>query len=420
MPFVTYFAAMESFFNVKTPDKVFEIIDKFDPCGKETSPVEHLWGRVLSEDIVSPENLPDFFRSTMDGYAVRAKDTFGASETLPALLELSGEVTMGRPAGMDVGQGQAVKISTGGMLPDKADGVVMVEYCHLLDETTLEVNRPISPFENVIQPGDDFSKGTTILKKGRLLRPQDLGAMAGTGITSAPVFKTTRIAIISTGDEVAPIDVPLQPGQVRDINRYTLGSFCLPYGAKPLYMGLCPDEFEPLLKMVQNALGQADALWISGGSSVGTRDLTLKVFETLPDFELLVHGISISPGKPTIIGRSGSKPLIGLPGHVASAMVVAEVFLRRLLLRLSGCIDRGKEFQPQVEALVTRNIESRSGREDYIRVKLLEEEGILKAEPIFGKSGLISTLVEADGLVRIGMNREGLYEGQGVEVMLFG
>jgi molybdopterin molybdotransferase len=171
--------------------------------------------------------------------------------------------------------------------------------------------------------------------------------------------------------------------------------------------------------MVQNALDQTDAVWISGGSSVGTRDLTLKVFETLSDFELLVHGISISPGKPTIIGRSGSKPLIGLPGHVASAMVVAEVFLRRLILRLSGRMDSGERFQTHVEALLTRNIESRSGREDYIRVKLVEGEGMLKAEPVFGKSGLISTLVEADGLVRIGMNREGLYEGQAVEVMPF-
>ncbi|MCP4669009.1 MAG: molybdopterin molybdotransferase MoeA [Deltaproteobacteria bacterium] len=410
---------MESFFKVKTPDEVFEIIERFDPCGREKCPVDEACGRVLSEDIVSPEDLPGFYRSTMDGYAVRAKDTFGASESIPALLELSGEVMMGAHPGMDVGPGKAVKISTGGMLPDKADGVVMKEYCHLLDETTLEVNRAISPFENVIQRGDDFRKGATILKKSRLLRPQDVGAMAGVGMNEAPVFSTPRMAIISTGDEIAPIDASLEPGQVRDINRYTLGSFCRQYGAKSLYMGLCRDDFEPLKRMVQNALGQADAVWISGGSSVGTRDLTLKIFETLPDFELLVHGISISPGKPTIIGTSGSKPLIGLPGHVASAMVVAEVFLRRLILRLSGRMDRAKGFQPRVEALLTRNIESRSGREDYIRVKLLEKEGMLMAEPVFGKSGLISTLVEADGLVRIGMNKEGLYEGQGVEVRLF-
>jgi molybdopterin molybdotransferase len=305
------------------------------------------------------------------------------------------------------------------MLPDKADGVVMVEYCNLLDETTLEVSRAISPFENVIQPGDDFRKGTTILKKGHLLRPQDLGAMAGTGITSASVFRMPRIAIISTGDEIVPVDASLKPGQVRDINRYTLGSFCRKQGAKYLYMGLCPDDFESLQRMVKNALGQADAVWISGGSSVGTRDLTLKVFETLSDFELLVHGISISPGKPTIIGRAGRKPLIGLPGHVASAMVVAEVFLRRLILRLSGRLDGGREFHPHVEAVLTRNIESPSGREDYIRVKLSEKEGRFMAAPVFGKSGLISTLVEADGLVRIGMNREGLYEGESVEVMLF-
>ena len=419
MSFVTYFLPMESFFKVKTPDEVFEIIERFKPCGEETEPVEHAFGRVLSEDIVSPENLPGFFRSTMDGYAVRARDTFGASESLPALLELSGEVMMGETPDMDIGQSKAVKISTGGMLPDKADGVVMVEHCHLLDETTLEVNRAISPFENVIQPGDDFRKGATILKKGSLLRPQDLGAMAGTGITTVSVFRAPRIAIISTGDEIAPIDASLRLGQVRDINRYTLCSFCRSQGAEFLYMGLSPDDFESLQRIVQNALGQADSVWISGGSSVGTRDLTLKVFETLPDFELLVHGISISPGKPTIIGRSGSKPLIGLPGHVASAMVVAEVFLSRLILRLSGLIDSEKVFQTRVEALLTRNIESQSGREDYIRVKLFEKEGILRAEPVFGKSGLISTLVEADGLVKIGMNREGLYEGDGVEVMLF-
>ena len=203
-------------------------------------------------------------------------------------------------------------------------------------------------------------------------------------------------------------------------NRYTLGAFSQRVGADPVYLGLCADDFDHMINLVNKALSQAETVWISGGSSVGTRDLTLKVFEALHDFELLVHGISISPGKPTIIGRSGSQPVIGLPGHVASAMVVADIFLRRLILRLSGRIDVGKGFRPQMEAVLTRNIESQSGREDYIRVKLLEKEGALTVEPVFGKSGLISTLVDADGVIRIGMNREGLYEGQSVEVILFG
>jgi molybdopterin molybdotransferase len=319
---------------------------------------------------------------------------------------------------MTVGKGEAVKISTGGMLPEGSDGVLMVEYCHLLDAHTLEGSKAVSPLENVIQPADDYEKGATVLEKGSLLRPQDLGAMAGLGQEEISVYTRPRVAIISTGDEIVAMDEQPRAGQVRDMNRYSLSAFLRRKGAEPLYAGLCPDDFEPLKEMVERGLIMADALLISGGSSVGTRDLTLKVFETLKDFELLVHGISISPGKPTIIGRSGLQPVIGLPGHVASALVVAEVFMTRLIGRLSGQKDFDGVFKYRAEARLSRNLESASGREDYIRVKLVENSGTLIAEPIFGKSGLISTLVNADGLVRIDMNTEGLYQGQTVEVML--
>jgi molybdopterin molybdotransferase len=409
---------METFFKVKTPEEVFEIIDRFGPGGEETIPFENALGRVLSMDVISAEDLPGFSRSSMDGYAVRSKDTFGANESLPALFEVKGEVLMGETPQIIVDKGQAVRISTGGMLPEGADGVLMIEYCNLLDETTLEGSKTVSPLENVIQPGDDYEEGATVLKKGSILRPQDLGAMAGLGQEEVSVYKRPRVAIISTGDEIVAMDEQPRAGQVRDMNRYTLGAFLRRTGAEPLYVGLCPDEFEPLKGMVEKALSQADAVLISGGSSVGTRDLTLKVFETLKDFELLVHGISISPGKPTIIGRSGRQPVIGLPGHVASALVVAGVFLARLIGRLSGQTDFDRVFQSRVEAELSRNLESASGREDYIRVKLVENRGTLMAEPIFGKSGLISTLVSADGLVRIDMNTEGLYQGQTVEVIL--
>jgi len=407
---------MKSFFKVKMPDEVFEIIDRFGPSGEEIIPLEACLGRVLSRDVISPEDLPGFPRSSMDGYAVRAKSTFGASENLPALLEVCGEVLMGQAPGIVVAEGQAAEIPTGGMLPEGADAVVMVEYCHLLDEETLEVNRAVSPLENIIQPGDDVKHDTIVLKKGRTLRPQDLGIMAGLGQSRAPVYKKPTVAIISTGDEIVPVDKVPGPGQVRDVNRYTLGAFCHHAGAEPLYMGLCPDRFETLKEMIKAALLEADMVWISGGSSVGTRDLTLKVCETLPDFELLAHGISISPGKPTIIGKSGSKPVIGLPGHVASALVVAAVFLRRLILRLSGRKDFSMGFHDKIEAVLSRNLESASGREDYVRVKLIKKGETLVAEPVFGKSGLISTLVEADGLVRIDLNTEGLYQGQKVMV----
>ena len=410
---------MEAFFNLKTPDEVYKIIDGFSPVGEETVPLEDALGRVLSRDLFAPEDLPDFFKSTMDGYAVQAKSTFGATESLPALLEIAGEVSMGEAEEIGLRAGQAVKIPTGGMLPEGADGVVMVEYCTLLDAGTLEVSRAISPLENIIQPGDDFKQGTAFLPMGKCLRPQDLGVLAGLGFCEIPGFRKPKVAILSTGDEIVPVSQKPNPGQVRDINRYTLGALCRNMGADPIYMGVCSDHFETLREKAEKALLKADALWISGGSSVGTRDFTLNVFETLPDFTLLVHGISLSPGKPTIIGRSGAKPLIGLPGHPASALVVAEVFMTRMIAMLSGDTNAQKGVHTFKQATLSQNIPSSAGREDYVRVKLEKDGERLTAIPLFGKSGLISTLVGADGLVRIDMNTEGLYEGQKIDVMLF-
>jgi molybdopterin molybdotransferase len=405
------------FFKVKTSEEVFAIIEQFGPLGDETVPLEKAFSRILSRDIISPEDVPGFHRSSMDGYAVRAKDTFGATESLPAMLEVKGEVIMGQVPTEVVGPGQAVKISTGGMLPEGADGVVMVEHSHELDENTIEVSRAISPLEHVILPDDDFKGGSPVLEKGKWLRPQDVGVMAGIGFSEVPVYRRPRVVIISTGDEVIPIDQRPEPGQVRDINTYTLSAFCWQSGAEPIALGLCKDNFDELRAGVEKGLREADTVWISGGSSVGTRDMTLKVFEAFQDVELLVHGISISPGKPTIIARVGSKATFGLPGHTASAMVVAEIFLYPFLSRLSGRRDFSEPLHEEVEAELSRNIESASGREDYIRVRLKEKEGRLIAEPIFGKSGLISTLVEADGLVRVERNTEGLYEGERVKVL---
>ena len=387
--------------------------------GEEIAPLDKALGRVLSGDIVSPEDLPGFPRTVVDGYAIRAKDSFGATESLPALLEIVGEVGMGQVPSMTVAAGQAVKISTGGMVPKGADGVVMVEYCHLMDQTTVEVSRAISPQENVIQPDDDFKKGAVVLRKGWKLRSQDVGVLAGLGVTEVTVYRKPRVAIISTGDEVIPVQEKPKPGQVRDINTYTLSAFCTKESAEPVPLGLCRDDFEQLRNMLLKGLETADTVWISGGSSVGTRDLTLKVFESVEGTELLVHGISISPGKPTIIARKGATAVFGLPGHTASAMVVAEVFLAPFLARLGGETTFGQRVQNKVSARLSRNIESASGRDDFIRVRLIQKDGEWIAEPIFGKSGLISTLVEADGLLRIDRNTEGLYQGQQVEVMKF-
>jgi molybdopterin molybdotransferase len=407
------------FFKVKTTEEVLEIIKGFNPVGEDSVPIEDSLGRYISKEILSPENLPGFYRSSVDGYAVKARDTFGATESLPALLEVTGEVIMGRSPDSACGPGKAIKISTGGMLPEGADGIVMLEYCHQMDDNTIEVSRAISPLENVILPDDDFKEGANIFAKGHHLRAQDLGLLAGLGIARVSIYRRPRIAIISTGDEIVSINQAPAPGQVRDINSYTLSAFCRQAGADPINLGLCGDRFSQLKDMVLKGLEEADSVWISGGSSVGTRDLTLKIFESFDNMELLVHGISISPGKPTIIVRINGKTVFGLPGHTASAMVIAEVFLRTFLSRLSGK-DTGKESDHiYVEAKLSRNIESANGRDDYIRVTLAKKGDQLIAEPIFGKSGLISTLVEAHGLLRIDMNSEGVYQGQSVHIMLF-
>ena len=407
------------FFKVKTTEEVLELVQGFQPVGEETVSLDRAFGRVLSRDIVSLEDLPGFPRTSVDGYAIRAKDSFGATESLPALLEIVGEVRMGQVPAVTVAAGQAVRISTGGMVPKGADGVVMVEYCHLMDQTTLEVSRAISPQENVIQADDDFKKGAPVLQRGWRLRSQDVGVLAGLGVTEVTVHRVPRVAIISTGDEVIPVHEKPRPGQVRDINTYTLSAFCAKKGAEPVPHGLCRDDYEQLKNILLKGLETADTVWISGGSSVGTRDLTLKVFESIEGTEMLVHGISISPGKPTIIARKGATAIFGLPGHTASAMVVAEVFLAPFLARLGGERIFGEKTENKVAAKLSRNIESAGGRDDFIRVKLIRKDGTWFAEPIFGKSGLISTLVEADGLLRIDRNTEGLYQGQEVEVMRF-
>jgi molybdopterin molybdotransferase len=408
------------FLNVKTPDEVLGIIEGFEPIGVERIPLEQSFGRVLGEDILAPEDLPSFHRSSMDGYAVKSRDTFGATESLPTLLNIVGEVKMGEAPSIEVREGETAKIATGGMLPPGADSVVMLEYSSLLDEKTVEISRAVSPKENVIQAGDDYGKGTLILQEGSILRPQDVGALAGFGITHIPVRKRPRIALISTGDEIVPTGQSPGPGQVRDINSYTLAAFCRQGGAETTMVQLCPDRFEELRGAIELGLSFSHAVWISGGSSVGTRDLTLKVLQSFDQMELLFQGISISPGKPTLLARVGSSYVFGLPGHTASTLVVAEIILTAFLARLSGeSASRNRWSRSHLEARLSRNVPSVNGREDYIRVKIRYEDGQWVAHPIFGKSGLISTLVEADGLVKVGMNQEGMYEGATVMARIF-
>lgn len=407
------------FFKVQTSEEVLDILRKFLPGDTEHIHIGDALNRVLGRDVFSDEDLPGFPRSAMDGYTLCAKDTYGASDMLPAFLEVTGEILMGESPVNIVTPGTAIRISTGSMIPEGADAVVMVEYCQNVDENTIEVTRSVAPLENIINRGDDFKKGSMVFPKGAALRPQDIGILAGLGIDKVIVYQKPTVAIISTGDEIIPINKSPKPGQVRDINSYTLSAFCDKAGAVPVRLGLCKDNFEQMREMVACGLDSCASVWISGGSSVGTRDMTLKVLESFPDMHLLAHGIAISPGKPTIIAQIGTKAVFGLPGHVASALVVAEIFLNPFLAKLSGKTKAFENHHLYANAELARNVESVSGRDDYIRVKLIAREGRLFAAPVFGKSGLISTLVEADGLVKIDRHSEGLYQGQNVRVLLF-
>jgi len=410
---------MDSFFKVKTAEDIFQSLGNIKPLGTESLPLKAALGRVLARDVVSVEDLPGFQRSTVDGFSLAARDTFGASENLPTPLTVAGEVRMGEVPNFELKRGECATISTGGMLPKGANAVVMVEYSQMVDDTVLEISGPVSPLENVIQPDDDVKQGQIILQTGRRLRPQDIGVLAGLGISTVDVFLKPRAAIISTGEEVVDIDKRPKGGQVRDINSYTLGGLCMKSGVEPVYMGITRDSFQDLKQKVEQGMAQTEVVLLSGGSSVGSKDLTLDVFLSMEGVELVAHGASISPGKPTIIVRRENKTLWGLPGHPVSAMVVFDVFVRYLFERLSGVSNPLEYSEHAIEAEFDRNIESASGREDYIRVRLSQAEGRWIATPVMGKSGLISTMVEADGIVRVDMNSEGLYKGERVKVRFF-
>lgn len=411
---------MKDFFKLISSSDFLFLFSQFAPLDPERIPLATARGRILAEDVVSPEALPPFSRSTMDGYAVRAANTFGCSESETALLTLVGEIAMGTSGqAFTLRPGQAVRIWTGGELPQKADAVVMVEYTQPFDDETVAVYRPVSPGENVIRAGDDYAAGATVLAQGSRLRPQDLGVLSGLGITAVSVYRQPRVAILSTGDELVPADQVPPPGKIRDINSTTLAALVEEAGGIPLVCGICGDDLEGLLAVCNQTLAAADIFLLSGGSSVGRRDFTLQVFQALPGTEVLVHGVSVRPGKPTILARQGNKALFGLPGHVASAMVVFHLFVRPLLRQYSGL---GATLGLQtLRAITEQQIPSTIGREEYVRVRLTPQangEPPL-ATPVYGKSGLLNPLVRADGLLPIGRDVEGLDRGIETTVLLF-
>ncbi|GIK58533.1 MAG: molybdopterin molybdotransferase MoeA [Chloroflexi bacterium] len=452
---------MPEFFNVLPPDeaRVLLLAQITAVLPPETVATEDALGRVTAVTITAPHPLPPFRRSTMDGYAVRAADTYGASESLPAFLHVIGEIPMGQPANISLQTGQAALVHTGGMIPDTANAVVQVEHTQMVgyrssvignalavrgeqpavsskQSTTgspqlpnypitqlptlpfeIEVFKAVAVGQNVLQVGEDVTQDAEILPAGHWLRPQDVGGLLALGIMQVAVARRPCVGILATGDEIIPPEQAAGPGQIRDINSYTVAGMVRQAGGIPVLGGIIADDFDALYTAAANLLATGDMLVLSAGSSVSIRDMTVQVIEKLGQPGVLLHGVATRPGKPTIVGAVAGKPVLGLPGNPVSAMIQFDMFGVPAIYRLQGV----KELPRQgvVWARLSQNIASESGREDYVPARLEDGPEGLVATPVFGKSNLIYTLVNADGLIKVPLNKNGLQAGEWVHVRIF-
>ena len=403
--------------------------------------------RILAIDVRALNPLPEFPRSTVDGYAVRSRDTFGISESMPAYLPCIGEVKMGDAPSFTLAPGACALIHTGGMLPEGADSVVMLEYAQMVglgDQTArkspetcvtpneragtsylpeIEISHAVAEGENVLSIGEDVTTDQVVLEAGRRIRPAEIGGCMALGITSLRVVTKPRIGIISTGDEVIPPEQKSRPGQVRDVNSYSLAALVKEAGGDPVFYGIISDSLEALKIAAEKALTMCEAVLITAGSSASSRDTTAEAIASLGPPGVLVHGINVRPGKPTILAVCRGKAVIGLPGNPVSALVIAGLYVVPVIEKLLGVKPKPKWL---VIAKLMVNVPSQAGREDWVAVKLItndrwklgSSEVFYLAQPVFGKSNLIFSLVAADGLVRVPSEATGISAGELVEVEL--
>jgi molybdopterin molybdotransferase len=419
------------FLKLRTAGEAWEIfLSTYTPrVETETIPVRDALDRVLRDTVRAPHDLPTFVRSTVDGYGVIAADTHGASQGLPAYLDVVGEAPMGAQPDFTLGPGQAALVHTGGMVPAGADAVVMLEHTSrnatpLMGSAPLqpgfevygiEVHRPAAAGDGCIQPGEDIRAGDPILAPGHTLRPQDLGGLLALGVTHIRVARRPRVGLVSQGDEVVPPEQEPGPGQVRDINSYTLAGLVTRAGGLPITYPIAPDQQDALDAAVRRAYDEADVVVITAGSSVSYRDLTAGSINRLGAPGVLVHGVAIRPGKPTILAVCAGKPVFGLPGNPVSCINIFQHFVTPTLQLMQGATP---EPPSTVQARLERNIPAGSGRTDYVRVRLEQRDGETWAIPVFGKSNLIFTLVRSDGVVEVPLNSNGIPAGAPVTVTL--
>ena len=413
----------------------------------ETINTDSALGRITATDLRAPHALPEFPRSTVDGFAVKATDTYGASDSLPAYLNLIGECPMGAAPELEITSTTTAIIHTGGMLPKGADAVVMMEYTQMVHHgeheehreklnkeknsvrsvnsvvnPEIEILRAVADGENVIRIGEDVAKDALIKPKGSAIRPAEVGGLMALGFTQVEVAQHPKIGIISSGDEVVHPSKRPQPGQVRDINSYTLSTLVEKYGGEPIVYGIVADSLDAMKIAISRSLNECEMVLITAGSSASARDMTAAAIDELGEPGVLVHGVNTRPGKPTILGVCDGKAVIGLPGNPVSALVNGYVFVAPLVKRLLGQPEA--KWQASISAKLMVNIPSQAGREDWIPIRLTtkdtkkHEDISFEANPIFGKSNLIFTMVSADGLLKIPADATGLSAGEMVEVIL--
>ena len=415
---------MREFLELNPPEKFWQEIKLFlndRPLSTENLNLDNCLGRILAEDLYSPVDLPPFSRSTVDGYAVKAADTAGASASMPTYFEIVGSIEMGEKTELKIKSGEAVAIPTGGMLPEGADAALMIEDTEQIEENTIESFKSLAVGDNLVQKAEDIAEGELLFKKGHKIMARDIGALAGLGITEFKGAARARVSVISTGDELIPAEAEAKAGQIRDINSYSITAYLNKIGAEAEKVGIIEDEFESLKKAVKNELDQ-DLVLISGGSSVGIKDMTIDLLNSLGQPGVLLHGLAIKPGKPTILAIIEGTIVIGLPGHPASAWTVNNVLVAEIVRVLNGekeAAEIGSSNNKYLmKAELTRSLVSDKGREEYIPVRIFKQNNKLMAEPLLGKSSLITNLAYGDAVIKVPRTQEGKDKGEIVELSL--
>ncbi|SFH54155.1 molybdopterin molybdochelatase [Tindallia magadiensis] len=371
--------------------------------------------RILCNSIESPRDIPEFNRSTVDGYAVKAADTHGANESIPAMLKNMGEIEMGTNTSIEINTGECVYVPTGGMMPEGSDSVVMIECVEEMDNDLILVHQSVAAGENTLLKGEDMKKREVIFDKGHRLRPQDLGLLAGMGFKSVHVYGKLKVGVISTGDELVQPGDELSLGKVIDMNTYSISAAVLEDGGEVVDTAIVPDDIEILKDKLRIMMSTCHLVLVSGGSSMGHRDVTKDAINSIGDPGVVVHGISVKPGKPTIIGKVGETLMIGLPGQPVSALVVYKILINIIMKALGGS---GLKMSTTKGKLAV-NIPSAPGREHYVMVRIDKDEAENVVHPVHGKSGMLSMMSKADGFVKIESNKEGLNKGTDVTIYLF-